>query len=148
MKTGIQKLSLLFGLVLLAAAWIWTERESPINSPHVSTEIKTGRGPNCTDRGLCSVSEAMEGQPGLPDADFAGDFYKNEESRVVLEIPKSAISVQEAEEQFANGEFVLPEDFSMPADIAETLDLTGEQAILRAGAYPVQSMETHFIIVF
>jgi hypothetical protein len=136
------------GFLLLAVAWVRTEEVNSNHSIRVSTEIKTGRVPNCTDRGLCSVSEVVEGQKGLSDADFSGEFYLNETGHIVLEIPKAGISVQVAEEQFANGEFVLPEDFGLPATIAETLGLTGEQVVLTAGAYLSQSTETHFIIVF
>jgi hypothetical protein len=149
MKTSLPKYALLGLIVSVALAVQQLQHTKPLDAfAFVAADIRTGRGPGCTDRGTCAVGLRTGGQPGLPDADFTARLYLDSQSHIIMEIPADGISPVVTGQQFVNGEFLQPEDFPLPADIAGALQLTENQAVLRAGTYPVRQTENSYIIVF
>jgi hypothetical protein len=148
MKTSLPKYALLGCIAFAAMAVHRLQNAKPATLLYVTADIRTGRGPGCSDRGTCAVGLKTGEQPGLPDADFSARLYFDAQSHIVMEIPVDGISSIVAGQQFVNGEFLQPEDFSFPADIAWALQLTENQAVLKAGTYPVRQTENSYIIVF
>ncbi len=112
--------------------------------------LDLGRGPNCDQRGLCSVSsqeeEARQGSGYIPEA--SGSLIWSKEGFWRLEIGKNSISAEEAQLQFAGGAFELQEDFEIPQGIISGSETPPGAGMISKGEYPVVETDTHYIISF
>lgn len=111
------------------------------------TEIKFGRGPDCTQRGLCEASTGSEGGQMMAGSDASGKFFLDAGGAWGLEIAKASISAAVAQEQFKGGVFEMADDFTPSLEMAQALGAS-TPAILSKGVYTVEETELHYVIRF
>ncbi len=111
-----------------------------------SVSVHFGRGPSCIGRGVCSVDE-VEGIGNPAGGSVQGLLSLDSEDHLQLEIAKSAISVQQKEEQFSGAIFKVIDPYELPSALAS--QISGSTSLtITPGDYAVGEYSDHYLIRF
>ena len=132
---------------------------TPVLSPNAITitiNIKFGRKSQvCTGTGICSIKISVE--MAAPSNDGASGTAEDKDGKLVVTLKKSSMTREALAKYFANGKFVVEEDFEVAQDIKSPRDAasglaTGKRQhkpyIISKGVYNVQDNGSTLTIVF
>lgn len=118
----------------------------PSTNP-LRVENKMGRGPNCTGRGLCSLTTEKPDSKSST-ADFSSDIFIDKQGRLVMQISREDLTVEMISEQFKNNQLILTDEFELPAELTKGMGVKDDYSTIPAGNYPVEITDDEVIITF
>ena len=108
----------LFLCSLFALSMPIRERLQPGPSPSpLPVEVRTGRSPHCSGRGLCHLQARQEGHATTPDA--SGLLSLTAEGKLQLKLSRTSMSPGLAEEQITDELFDMPASLPLPQTVRE-----------------------------
>jgi hypothetical protein len=130
--------------IALSGTYPWAPRGHATSE---EVDVSFGRGPLCDGpRGLCKI-EGDENSRSSSTGDAPAEFIIEKDGSIKMRIPKSGITVMDAQTQFVGGTFKQEEDLVLSSNLSASLRLP-QSFVLKKGQYPVEEDSTHFVINF
>lgn len=140
----------LSAVILLAAGIFYSFRATDrVVVDAVDVDIEFGRGPDCSNRGTCSITESSGNSRESELPEGSGKLYFDASGHLVLEIAKSSLKDGIMAEQFAENLFEFDKDLNLPAEIFGKLNQpqrSRTHAKIKAGKYKVVEEAEYFKI--
>lgn len=110
----------------------------------IKIRFKFGHGEDCRGRGLCYIDISLSKAMAEPGGGIGTGSF--EDGRFVVDFEKKSMDAATSKTQFADGTFILEEDFTISAEQAKSWGV--DAYTIAAGTYAVRDLGSTLHVVF